>query len=533
MKDCSEFSLKQQIGQMVVVRASGYLFDHQRLYPQWEATNEQLRHWLETLNLGGVIFVGGSAAELALRTQQLQNWATTPLLMAADLEEGVGQRFSAATQFPPIMALGEIAKENLSMAQSLAAKMGAITAAQAHEIGINWILAPVVDVNNNPHNPVINVRSFGDQPEQVSKLATAFIEGTQNYPVLTCAKHFPGHGNTATDSHLDLPVLPHSQEDLEKTELPPFKEVIAFGVDSIMSAHLLIPAWDQENPATLSRAILTEQLREKLGFKGIIVTDALIMGGVTKYASPAEIAVKAVEAGADILLMPDDPLVAIEAVYQAVQSGRISPERIAQSVQRIIEAKEKLKLGDRVRRDELPLQGLLQPSSRETVKSILQASLQTGGNFPLEPLQGNSARNLIVVDDLLNRDFLDRQSPAVVLPKQFGYDLQLFDQNTLAFAGAYHRLTLLQVFIRGNPFRGSAGLTDIAANFYQHLLEKRLIQGLIIYGSPYVLEWFRDQLAGELPWVFSYGQMPMAQEMACQALFGVAQGNERSKEFTD
>ncbi|HAC62364.1 MAG TPA: beta-glucosidase, partial [Cyanothece sp. UBA12306] len=175
----TEGTLKQQLGQMVVVRASGYLFDHQISYPTWEPSNAQLRHWLETLNLGGVILLGGSAAELMLRTQQLQKWSKNPLLIAADIEEGVGQRFSGATWFPPPMALGEIAKQDLSQAKEYATQMGVIIAQEALAIGINWVLAPVVDVNNNPQNPVINVRSFGDDPKIVSELAKAFLEGAK------------------------------------------------------------------------------------------------------------------------------------------------------------------------------------------------------------------------------------------------------------------------------------------------------------------------------------------------------------------
>ncbi|PSO92465.1 MAG: beta-glucosidase, partial [Cyanobacteria bacterium SW_6_48_11] len=206
LPDGKSLSLQEQIAQMIVVRASGYLFDHQIRYPHWEPPAATLQHWLQDLNLGGVILLGGSAGEIALRSQQLQAWAKTPLLIAADIEEGVGQRFAGATWFPPPMAIGEIAKQDASLAQSYAQKMGAVTAAEALAVGINWIFAPVVDVNNNPANPVINVRSFGETVATVTQLATAFIQGAQAFPVLTTAKHFPGHGDTAVDSHLDLPA---------------------------------------------------------------------------------------------------------------------------------------------------------------------------------------------------------------------------------------------------------------------------------------------------------------------------------------
>ncbi len=514
--------LKKQIGQMVVVRASGYLFDQQIRYPAWEPPHAKLQHWLETLNLGGVILLGGSAAEIALRSQQLQQYSPTRLLIAADIEEGVGQRFAGATWLPPPMALGAIAKNNLTQAEAYARQMGAITAQEALAIGINWILAPLVDVNNNADNPVINIRSFSDNPDIVSRLANAFIAGAKAYAVLTTAKHFPGHGDTVADSHLALPVLPHSPSRLAEIELPPFKSAIAAGVDSVMTAHISIPTWDSQNPATLSQAILTGQLRQNLGFEGLIVTDALIMSGVTKDregkdVSPAEVAVRAVEAGVDILLMPPDPEVAINAVYEAVQSGRLTHERIERSLTRIWQAKAKIFTA--LSSPSLSLWQLAQPQARQMVNMILRESMASGGSFPVIP----RGRNLIVVDDLLNCDFLNRQTPAVIIPKQLGYELQLVDQNTLAGVQEDARPTILQVFIRGNPFRGSAGLTAIAQNFYGKILQKDSLKGLIIYGSPYVSEWFQAKLSPQLPWIFSYGQMPMAQAIACSKLLGLSQ----------
>jgi beta-glucosidase len=531
--DLSPWSLKEQIGQMIVVRASGFLFDHQIRYPAWEANNTKLKHWLETLNLGGVILLGGSAAELHQRSQQLQSWSSTPLFIAADIEEGVGQRFTGATWFPPPMALGEIVKTNLTQAIEYARQFGAITAQEALAIGINWILAPVVDVNNNPDNPVINIRAFGDTPDLVSQLITGFIRGAAPYSVLTTAKHFPGHGDTSTDSHLNLPVLAHSPARLAEIELPPFQAAIAARVDSVMTAHLLIPAWDSIRPATLSPEILTGQLREKLGFAGLIVTDALIMGGVTNQYTPEEIAVMAVEAGADILLMPSDPVIAIEAVYQAVQAGRISTERIAESVSRICFSKQKLQPSDGLGSG--LISDLSQPIAHHTVASILTQSMKMGGKLPIIPLNEAKKRNLIIVDDVLNCDFLDRHTPAVTIPKQLGYEIQIVDQNTLGSILEDQRETLLQVFIRGNPFRGTAGLTEIAQQTYQHLLESQSLQGIIIYGSPYVLNWFQSQMTNDLPWIFSYGQIPVAQKLACETMFNLnATADEKEdKTFTN
>jgi beta-glucosidase len=521
-QDWQSLSLPEQIAQMIVVRASGHLFDHQIRYPAWEANHQQLKSWLTELNLGGVILLGGSSVELQARSQQLQSWAKIPLFIAADIEEGIGQRFPGGTWFPPPMALGRIYEENPDLARQYALQMGEVTAKEALAVGINWLLAPVVDVNNNPDNPAINIRAFGDRPKVVADLTTAFIQGAKSTAVLTTAKHFPGHGDTSTDSHLDLPALTHSESRLATVELPPFAEAIAAGVDSVMTAHLLIAAWDTQCPATLSRKIVTEILRNRLEFSGLVVTDALIMGGITKYANPETVAVMAVEAGTDILLMPDNPEVAIASIYDAVQTGRIPESRIQESLARIWQAKQRIFAHASVPANintELTNQ-LSSDRARSTVNSILQDSLQhSARQLKIQPNQG---RNLIVVDDVLNTSYLKLNSPAIAMPQKHNYQRQLVDSSTLDCILIDSRPTLLQIFIRGNPFRGSAGLTSKTQAIYQELLAKKQVTGIVIYGSPYVLDWFKTIMGvmdANLPWVFTYGQMEQAQAIALQTLF--------------
>lgn len=329
------------------------------------------------------------------------------------------------------------------------------------------------------------------------------------------------------DSHLDLPALEHSESRLAAIELPPFAEAIAAGVDSVMTAHLLIAAWDTQCPATLSRKIVTEILRNRLGFSGLVVTDALIMGGITKYANPETVAVMAVEAGTDILLMPDNPEVAIASIYDAVQTGRIPESRIQESLARIWQAKQRILANAHVSatiNTELTNK-LSSDRARSTVNSILQDSLQhsvrqsSARQLKIEADQG---RNLIVVDDVLNTSYLDLNSPAIAMPQKHNYQRQLVDSNTLDCILIDSRPTLLQIFIRGNPFRGSAGLTSKTQAIYQELLAKEQVTGIVIYGSPYVLEWFKNILGVmgvNLPWVFTYGQMEQAQAIALQTLF--------------
>ena len=429
------------------------------------------------------------------------------------LKEQIG--FSGATWFPPPMALGSIYQQNPALALKYARAMGEVTATEAQTIGINWLLAPVVDVNNNPDNPVINIRAFSDRTSAVSNLAAAFIQGAKSASVLTTAKHFPGHGDTSIDSHLHLPSINHDDARLTNLELPPFQRAIATGVDSVMTAHLMIRAWDTHRPATLSETIINK-LRQELGFNGLVVTDALIMGGITQYATPEEIAVMAIEAGSDILLMPDHPQVAIAAIYDAVRSGRIKEARIQQSLARIWQAKTKVIASHTQPAIEL----LSTVTAQSTCAAILQTSLRTGGNLPLSSTSRTNSRNLIVVDDVLNSPFLDIHTPAISIPQQFNYQRQIVDQTSLDCILADSHSTLLQLFIRGNPFRGAAGLTSQAQAIYQQLWQTQQLEGLIIYGSPYVLNWFISYLPPELPWVFTYGQNFQAQAIALSTLFG-------------
>ncbi|MEM8721522.1 MAG: glycoside hydrolase family 3 N-terminal domain-containing protein [Cyanobacteria bacterium P01_G01_bin.39] len=526
MPDWQQFSLKEQIAQMIVVRASGHLLDHQIRYPVWEASNAQLKNWLSEFNLGGVILLGGSSVELQSRSQQLQNWARTPLFIAADIEEGVGQRFPGGTWFPAPMALNEIYRQNPQLAQDYAYQVGEVTAKEALLLGINWLLAPVVDVNNNPDNPVINVRAYSDRSEIVGALTTAFIRGAKTTAVLTTAKHFPGHGDTITDSHLALPTLSHSESRLEAVELPPFKEAIINQVDSVMTAHLLISAWDQQQPATLSKTIVTQKLRHQLGFDGLVVTDALIMGGITKFATPEEVAVMAIEAGSDILLMPDDPETAIWAIYNAVQSGRITAQRIHQSLKRIWQAKNRVfAIKDKAVE-------LFDHQAQQLVASMLKDS-QLRNASTLDPDAYQNCRNLIVVDDVLNTSYLDINSPSITIPQGIGYQRQIVDSDTIQHIGKDPNPTLLQIFIRGNPFRGSAGLNSNTKQIYRQLIASKQVLAIAIYGSPYVMEWFKSIIDPDIPLVFSYGQMNQAQAIALNSLLADQGGisNFKSNNF--
>lgn len=559
-----QLSLKQQVAQLLVVRASGHLLDQEIRYPQWEAPSEQLQHWIQDLGVGGIIFLGGSTAELTARIQQLQNWSPIPLLTAADIEQGVGQRFSGATWTPPAMALGAIAQYDLPQAITHARAMGAITAQEAQAIGLNWLLAPIVDVNNNPENPAIGLRAFGETPEIVIPLIEAFIQGAQDYGVLTTAKHFPGHGDTSTDPHLDLPLIPHTREHLEQIELAPFRAAIAAQVSAVMTAHLQVPALDPDYPITLSSLALTHLLRQEMGFEGLIVTDALVMQAITQRYDAQEAPIMALEAGADIILMPVDPVATIEAISDAVQSGRLSRERFHASLERIWQAKEqvcrsslrsqpKQTVGEPI----LPwLDRIAQPKATELCRAILNQSLtihapspkvvrpaRPGKDSTMDatitsdpvsvkniPAKNRVAKNvtvtnLIVVDNLLQANFLGLHTPAVRMPQAWGCRLQWVDSQT-PFIEKISDLqpTMLQLFIQANPFQSTTGLIETAQRWLESLLEAGQLKALILYGSPYVWQQLFPLLSDEIPAVFTYGQIPLAQAIALEKLLdlGVA-----------
>jgi len=515
----------------MIVRACGHLFDHQIRYPAWEPKQAVLQRWVEELGVGGVILLGGSAAEIAWRSQQLQAWAKVPLLISADVEEGVGQRFAGATWFPPPMALSALADRDPNIAADYARRMGETTAQEALAIGLNWILAPVVDVNNNPANPVINVRAFGEEPQRVSHLVTAFLQGTQAFPVLTAAKHFPGHGDTAVDSHLDLPILPHTPERLAKIELPPFQQAIAAGVDAVMSAHLLIPAWDPDLPATLSARVLTQKLRHQLGFTGLIVTDALVMGAIADRYGADQAAVLAIAAGADVLMMPANPEGAIQAICAAVEAGDLNREQIQASVQRIWKAKQKILSGipEDANTSESALPPLLTqlslPAATATVLDVLKATQVVVHPAPTRFQPAAEGHNLIIVDHAIACDFLYPDAPAIALPRDRGWVPQVVDNWTPNLPKLQTQLepdqrpTLLQIFLRGNPFRGRAGLSEAAQSWFNFLLETDQLCALMIYGSPYLRDQFQNQVPPNVPWGFTYGQMPAAQTVLLTALF--------------
>jgi beta-N-acetylhexosaminidase len=296
--------------------------------------------WVDSLHVGGLLVSVGSPLDIAAKLNYLQQRSPLPLLIGSDLESGTAFRLIGGTPFPPNMGVaaggGELAAYDI----------GTITAREARAVGIHITFSPDADVNSNPDNPIINLRSFGEDPRAVSRLVAAAVRGIQDHGLLATAKHFPGHGDTDVDTHLDLPATTATWARLDSVELRPFRAAIDAGVAAIMSAHIALPTVDAgvHRPGTLSPVVQTAILRDSLEFHGLVLTDALNMGSLVRNYTPATVAVEALRAGADILLQPADPAVASDAVVAAVRDGRISRERLDRSVRRVLEVKRSLGL---------------------------------------------------------------------------------------------------------------------------------------------------------------------------------------------
>ena len=344
-----KLSLEEKIGQMLSVR---YFMDFENFDSD---AYRQFRDQMQKYGIGSIVLtvhvdsaglLKNPPLEAAAMSNRLQQDSKLPLLIAGDLERGLATRMSSVPIFPDAMAFG--AAGNVAYEE----KFGAIVGAESRAVGIQWTFWPIADVNSNPSNPIINTRSYGEDPTLVGEFAAAFIRGARSQGMLTTVKHFPGHGDTGTDSHLGVARVEGDREHLNKVELPPFKQAIAAGVDSVMVAHLAVPALepDPNKVATISTNVIGGVLRQELGFKNLVVTDALEMRGLTSLYPPQQgnpagrAAVDLVKAGNDVLLLPTDLDGAFRGILEAVKRGEISESRIDESVQRILEMKASVDL---------------------------------------------------------------------------------------------------------------------------------------------------------------------------------------------
>jgi beta-N-acetylhexosaminidase len=460
--------------------------------------------------------------KVAAFLNKMQRLAAVPLMVGGDFERGASMRLEGVTVFPHAMAFGAAGDPALTRYE------GEITAREARALGVQWVYYPVADVNNNPDNPIINIRSFGEDPAAVAGHVKAFIEGAhadkKNF-VLATAKHFPGHGDTAVDTHVNLASIPADRERLDRLELVPFKAAIESGVDAIMTAHIAVPAIAPPDlPATLSPAVLTDLLRKQLGFKGLVVTDALEMGGIAQGFNTGEACVRALEAGADTLLMPTDPEAAIRAVLAAEASGRITRRRVQESVAKILAAKEMLGL-DRKRFVNVEEIGDIidSPESNEKAQEVADRAVtlvRNGGNsvplaapaqacFVVMPQGRFSSEGQVFAQEVRKRQpratlvSLDPSMPRPAIDDAIG---------RLTECGSF----VVAAFAPVTASRGSTGLGGELPQAVSALSATGKLVTMIALGSPYLLRNFPEITA----YLATFSSVPPSEVAAVKALWG-------------
>jgi len=519
-----KMTLDEKVGQVI------FTTYHGSFTPTDAPAYAEMMRDVEKLHVGGFINITQSsplgvaksqAYPTAVLANQLQTKSKLPLLIGADFERGTAMRLDEGTSFPTAMALaaGGHPKD--------AYTMGKITALEGRAVGVQWVYAPVSDVNNNPDNPIINIRSFGEDPTKVAQYVAEYVRGVQENGALATSKHFPGHGDTSTDSHMDLPVIKVDRQRLESLELVPFRAAIAAGVDTVMTGHLSIPALetDPNTPATLSSNILTGLLRDELGFKGLVVTDAMDMGGITVRYAPGDAAVRAFAAGADALLMPPVPDAAFEALKDAVKSGRISRERLDASVRRLLQAKARLGLyksrlvdlnalnknfgkvewqkeaqdisdrGVTLLRDtahRLPLDGT------KPTRALLVSLYSDPEPYPGEDLE-RELRSRVDTLTALRADTKFAKAGNLTLPAPDTYDV-----------------AILALFVKVSDRKGNVDLPAEQAALAEQLYKTRKPVVTVGFGSPYLVEHFPQAET----WLAAFGISDVAQISIVRALFG-------------
>ena len=520
----ARMTLREKVGQLMMPFVLG------NFAPEGSETHDRIVNVIEQENVGGVIMSVGSPSEVAVKLNDLQRHSKYPLLVAADLETGAGFRFRGAVHIPTNIALGGATTFPSLMALGAtgdprhAYQLGRITALEARAMGVHVPFAPVLDVNNNPDNPIINIRSFGEDPKAVADLGVAFVRGLQDYGAVATGKHFPGHGDTGTDSHLDLPVINVGRERLDAIELVPFRAAIAAGMQGIMTAHIAVPEISGETiPATVSKQVLTGLLRSDLGFDGIVFTDAMDMAAIDRLFPRGESAVRAVLAGADVIVMPRDVKQAIDAIVKAIDDGRLTEARLDESVGRLLRLKEDLGLPQE---REVPLEMVPQvvgvPQHMEMAREVAEGSITLIRNErDLLPLLGTRRARVMSVSfrnpgDVLSGRYFDgrlRQTyPRLVTRSVDEATNSEAYQALLSRAG---RSDLVVVSVYSN-YAGRVDLPQATVEFVNELARRGVTHVVISFGNPYLISRFPDARVYLLAW----SSAQVSQQAAADALFG-------------
>lgn len=535
-----KMTLDEKVGQLVHIGINARFANQDSEYFQ-----DLKRHVAEN-KLGGIILFGAPLYETVHLVNRMQENAKVPLLISLDAETGIGMRFFDVANFPWNMAVA--ATRNPEYAY----KMGVVTGREAKAIGVQQVYAPVLDVNNNPDNPVINVRSYSEDPQLVADFGTAFMAGVQSQGVIATGKHFPGHGDTNIDSHRGLPVIDVSRERLDRVELLPFRTAIENGIASIMVAHVGMPQIDPTEirpiknalrvdaeegaeivnesspiPATLSRKIQTDILKGELGFKGLVVTDAMSMSGLTLYVTQEEAGVRAIEAGADVLEKPADVDAMLNGLKEAVRSGRLSESRIDESVRKILAWKEAVGLFkqkitpiDRIDRivspkdsyalaDEIAEKAVtlvrndekILPLPKDKRVFVLGVSNGFDGESTSQSLNRFMRENRIRGGSVLLQDNSS--------PEQVSRAREMARNADYVIVAMFGRVR--------SGARNSVGIPDAGADILRGLLSQNKKVVGIAFGNPYILGSFPELKT----YIVAYGDMSGLQRAAGKVIFGM------------
>jgi beta-N-acetylhexosaminidase len=543
-KTLQKLTLEEKVGQVFMVwcRAS-FLNVENPEYAQWREAMQKyhIGSFAMTVHVDGPFLLRSEPYEAAELANRMQRDSKLPLLFAADFERGVSTRLMGTTVFPHAMAFGAAgSKED-------AEKFGRINAEEARAIGIHWNFFPDADVNSNPANPIINTRSFGEDPQQVGDLVAAYIKGAHQAGMLVTVKHFPGHGDTATDSHLGVASVSGDRARLDSVELPPFRQAIAAGVDSVMVAHVTVPALDSDpnHVATISPAIVSDLLEKQLGFKGLIVTDALDMAGLTHlFASNiGRAAVEAFKAGNDLLLIPADLPASYNAMLAAARSGEISRQRLDRSALKILKIKASLGLQDARLVDTSTIANTVgKPENLAFGQQVADAAvtlvrdngkvlplkhggtIQTGLPYMTREETHNQVVAVIFSDDMrtdsgraFGREFRARIPDARVLYVDPRVAAGMSDEVLKAVDEAQTVVTAVYVIPTAGKVGNSMAMADATGALLQQLLEHAAAKTAVVaMGNPY--------LAADFPKIENYlctfSNATVSEIGAVKALFG-------------
>jgi beta-N-acetylhexosaminidase len=510
-------TLRQKIGQMINMRVPGD-------FTNFESESFlKSRELVEKYGLGSFTVFRGNANSIASITNELQRISKVPLIFSADYERGLRMQMPTGTPFTTAMGLGATGDTDAALRQ------GKIICEEMRAIGVQWFFGPVADLNNNPDNPVINIRSYGADPQKTGEMVAAISKGLQEKNCLSSLKHFPGHGDTATDSHIGLASINVDKNRLSSLELIPFKKGIEQGADSVMTGHLVVPQiTNDEIPSTLNPKISTDLLRKELNFQGIIVTDGMEMGAIVKNFSEDKSVVMAVQAGADVILLPLDAIRAIDSIEAAVKRGELTEERINESVRKILEAKYRLGLTENRFVDLAKVNQIIEkPENVREANKITEKSITLLRNDrELLPLSVEKAANTLFIviaaddDPLEGIAFLPEVKKRVPSAKSYRIDLRTTQaeyEKVLNEAKNFSNI-VLAINVKRAAGKGTVALPDMQTDFVKKMIASGKDVAVIAFGSPYLIRQFPEVKT----YAVTYAIEDVAQYAAVKTLFGEA-----------